>query len=147
MQSLIDVLQDPARRQAVVSDVETLVDQQVKSQRGASGFAIKGGYKVVSQLRGGNMISAAIGALIDDFARAIEPLHAEYRDSDESSFSSFLKKRDEQAANALLGITDERIDGASSVVAKTYRRLRPMAKKQVAAAAPDIGAVVERHTS
>lgn len=146
MHSLIEVLQQPERREAVVRDAVTLVDQQVKNQSGATGFAIKAGYKAMAQLRHGQMIPSAVEALIDDFAKAIDPLHAVYRDSNAPSFQQYLGKHRESAADALLGITDRRISSASAIVRKTYERLRPMAKKRVAAAAEDIGALIDRHT-
>lgn len=147
MNSLLEVIQEPNRREAVIKDAVTLVDEQVKQQRGATGFAIKAAYGAMSKLRGGRMIPAAVSALIDDFAQAIEPLHETYRKSNSPSFQQYLEKNDEQAADALLGITDRRISAASSIVAKTYKRLRPTAKKQVAKAAGDIGALIDRHTS
>lgn len=145
MPALIDTLQNPTKRQAVIDDAVRVIDSQVRSRRGASGMVIKSGYKVVSKLRGGQMIPVAVSALIDDFARALEPLEERFDASTESDLPRFLSANSDDAANALLSVTDRRIGGASGVIQKTYGKLRPMAERQVVDALPEIGALVQRH--
>jgi hypothetical protein len=48
-------------------------------------------------------------------------------------------------ADALLGITDAKAQRASGVVRKTYDSLRGSAKKNVEAAVPRLGRLVEKH--
>ncbi len=149
MKSLLEVIEDGGRREQLIGDTARMIDGQVASKKGASGFAIKAGYKVVSKLRGGRMIQKAVGALLNDFAGAIEPLHAEYRDgASHSGFAGFLGARESDATNALLAITDRRIGEAeNNVVKSTYRKLRPMAGRHVAAAIPEVGKLVDRYTA
>ena len=149
MKSLLEVIQDAEQRSRLINDTARMIDRQVASKKGASGFAIKAGYKVVSKLKGGRMIPGAVGALLNDFAGAVEPLHAEYRDGgDGGGFARFLGARESAATKALLAITDRRIGEAENKVIKnTYRKLRPMAERQVAAAIPDVGDLVDRYTA
>lgn len=148
MKSLVEVVKDPARRPAVIRDATTLIDQEVSSKSGLSGLALKGGYKVVRSLKGGRMIPDAVNHLLDEFAAAIEPLHAEYRDGDQGGdFAAFLGRNDTRASNALLAITDRRAERSDNrVLVKTYRKLRPSAVEHVRSALPGLGRMVDRYT-
>ena len=124
-----------------------MIDDEVGKKSGLTGMAIKGGYKVVKKLDGGQMIPRTVDGLLDEFCGAIEPLHAEYRDADASgSFASFLQGRSNDAVNALLSITDGRAQRTRhKVLKKTYQKLRPMAEKNVVEALPGVGRVIDRH--
>ncbi len=147
MESLVDVIADDARRPRVVSDIVGLVDTEVSRKGGISGVALKGGYKVVKSLKGGQMIPDVVDGLLEEFVGALEPVHAEYRASGGTGgFGAYLKRHERSAVDALLKVTDVRAQRTShAVIRKTYDKLRPMAEKHVAEALPGVGAVVDRH--
>ncbi|MFT4703392.1 MAG: hypothetical protein ACI81R_001083 [Bradymonadia bacterium] len=145
MQSMQEVVTDPARRADVVRATESLIDTEVASQGGLTGMAIKGGYKVVKKLQGGRMIPAVVDGLLDEFVGAIEPLHAQHRENPTGSFGSYLQSHSGAAANALLGITDARAQRTSNnVLKKTYGKLRPFGEKNVKSALPGVGNLIDR---
>jgi len=146
MQSLQDVIADPARRPQVVSAIVGLVDSEVSSRKGLTGAAIKTGYKVVKKLKGGRLIPDVVDGLLEEFVGAIEPLHAEYRAGDRhDGFDRFLTSNPSRAVNGLLAVTDSRAESTpNGVIRKTYQKLRPMAEKQVETSLPGVGRVVDR---
>ncbi len=147
MKPLKEALQT-AERSALISDVVTLIDQEVASKKGLSGLALKGGYKVVKKLKGGRMIDKAVGFLLDDFTDSLEPLHKDFREGDHGdSFVSYLGGHKRDARNALLGITDKKINSAENpVIKKTYKKLRPQAESHVESALPGVGRLIDRYT-
>ena len=68
------------------------------------------------------------------------------RDSNKPVGSHFIANAG-RMADALLAITDEKAKRASGMVKSTYDRLRGTAKKNVEAAAPRLGRLVEKHAS
>lgn len=149
MKSLKEALMD-AERGKLIDDVVELIDDEVRGKNGLTGLALKGGYKVVKKLKGGRMIHKAVDNLLDDFTDAIEPIHAEYRESaaSDASFALYLRDHDAQASNALLAITDKRAEGADNrVVLKTYQKLRPQADKHVRQALDGVGRLADRYTA
>ncbi len=147
MKSLKEAIQ-AADRQVVIADMVKLIDSEVKSKSGLSGMAIKTGYKVVKKLKGGRMIEKASGMLLDPFTDAIEPIHAEFRETGASSgFASFLQSNSDRACDALLGITDRKAqDAENPVLRKTYSKLRPQAVKHVKDALPGVGRLADKYT-
>lgn len=136
-----------ADRQTVVEDVVALIDREVQNKSGISGVALKGGYSVVKHLKGGRMIHEAADALLDPFAEALEPLYAEYLgDAQATTFEKFLSKRADQATQALLGITDARVERAEKkIIIKTYHKLRGQAEKHVLEAIPGTGRLIDKY--
>ncbi len=146
MNSLNEVIAEPTSRKKVVADIVSLIDSEVARKGGVSGFAIKAGYKVVSKLQGGAMIPSVVDGLLPEFVKAIEGLHAPYRDQPAGSFADYLKANEKRAVDAMLAVTDGRARRTSHQLLKsTYEKLRPMAEKQVAEALPGVGRIVDRY--
>ena len=147
MQSMPEVIADPTQRARVVQSVTDLIGGEVANKGGLTGMAIKGGYKVVNSLQGGRMIPNVVDGLLDEFCGAIEPLHAQYRESGQTNgFDRFLQANSNAAVNALLSITDGRAERTSNgTLRKTYGKLRPMAEKNVAEALPGLGKLIDKH--
>lgn len=148
MKSLVEVVKDPQQRPRVISDCVALIDGEVAATSGISGFAIKAGYKVVKGLRSGRMIPDVVDGLLNEFADAIEPLHAEYRGGGAKAggFGAFLRANDRRAVQALLSVTDARARRTdNTVLKKTYDGLRKYAEDSVAHALLGVGAMVDRH--
>ncbi|PTR31302.1 hypothetical protein C8K36_101329 [Rhodococcus sp. OK519] len=143
--ALNDALLDDARKPAVLADVKALVDAEVSDKKGASGLALKGGYGAVKKV-GPSIVSDAIEGLLPAFVARLEPFWQEFAASGEGSFSAFLTARSDAAADALLGVTDERIAGSDKgAIKKVYSSLRPSAKKHVVEALPRLGDLVQKH--
>lgn len=136
-----------ADRNVVIRDSVRLIDAEVDSKGGMTGLALKGGYKVVKKLRGGRMIEQAVDHLLDDFTGALDPMYQEYVNDDETpTFEKYVSARRNEAADALLGITDEKIKEAENrVIIKTYGKLRPTAKKHVEDALPGVGRLIDEY--
>lgn len=143
--ALNDTLLDPARLPAVVADVQELIDAEVSDKSGASGLALKGGYGAVKKV-GPSIVPDAVEGLLPSFVIRLEPFWQDYRAVGGNGFGDFLVSRGDEVADALLGVTDEKIEGTSkSAVKKVYGTLRPSAKKNVVEALPRLGALVEKH--
>ncbi|MBF0663361.1 MULTISPECIES: DUF6918 family protein [unclassified Rhodococcus (in: high G+C Gram-positive bacteria)] len=141
--ALHDALLGPDKFPAVKADVEALIDAEVSDKKGASGLALKGGYAAVKKV-GPSVVPGAIESLLPDFVERLQPFWIEYAGA--GSFADFLVARGDAVADALLGVTDEKIAGSSkTAVKKVYDSLRPSAKKHVIEALPRLGDLVQKH--
>ena len=134
-------------REAVIRDTVVLIDKEVASKSGVTGLALKGGYKMVKKLRGGRMIEEAVDYLLDDFTDALNPLYQDYvADGSANGFDTFLSGRSPEAADALLSITDAKLQRAENrVIIATYEKLRGQAKKHVVDALPAVGRLIDQY--
>jgi hypothetical protein len=145
-QTLNEILLDPARRPAVVTDLEELVDQEVSDKSGVSGAVVKTGYATVKKLKPG-LVGNAVDRMLGEFGTALEPFYADYRASAGSDFGAYLTSRPE-AADALLGVTDSRAERTDSdAIKKVYAKLRPTGQKNVAEALPRLGRLIDKHAT
>ena len=144
MTSLTDSLTSEATKPAVVDDCLQLIDAEVADKSGFSGFAIKAGYGAVKGIRPG-FIRQAVSDLLPEFAVALEPIYLEAK-SKNQPVADYFKDHSERVADALLAITDAKAKKSKSNVVKgTYEKLRGSAKKNVEAAVPRLGKMVEKH--
>jgi hypothetical protein len=145
MSALGDVLNDAAKKPTVVSDCLVLLDQEVSDKGGLSGLAIKAGYAAVKGIRPG-FIKHAVEGLLPEFAVALDPIYQEAKTKG-APVGSHFNSNAGRVADALLGITDKKATRATGMVKSTYDKLRPMAKKNVEAAVPRLGRLIEKHAS
>lgn len=146
-QTLEEILLNPARRPAVITDLQSLVDAEVSDKNGVSGAVIKTGYTAVKKIKPG-MVESAVNRMLPEFADALEPFYDEYRATGGTDFGAFLTARSDAASNALLNVTDERAQVTSSDAAKkVYAKLRPNGKKNVEEALPRLGRLIDRHAT
>lgn len=141
------LLADASKRPALLSDSERVIEQEVNAKSGLTGMAIKGAYKVVCKVKPG-FIREAMDNLLDDFVARLEPFYKEHREAGGApeAFGGFLAARGGPAADALLGITDDRARSAKNKTLKsTYEKLRPQAKKHVEEAVPRVSELLVRH--
>lgn len=147
-QSLAELLlQDKSKRPAILSDCERFIDDEVKSKKGLTGVALKGGYKVVQKVKPG-IIREAMDGLLDDFVRRLEPLFERHTGGggEPAAFSAYLDSHADEAADLLLGVTDERAARAKNKTLKSaYGKLRGQAKKHVVEAIPGAGRMFVKH--
>lgn len=142
---LTDVLNDEATRASIIEDVVRLVDGEVKKQRGISGVAVKAGYKLVQGVKPG-FVRNVVQALLPEFAEALDPIR-ERALSQGQSVSSYFQAHSPEIAEALLGVTDAKAQRSDHPSVKgAYTKLRGSARKNVEAAVPGLGAIIERYT-
>jgi uncharacterized protein (DUF2267 family) len=143
MSTLKDILSRPGARPQVIRDCEQIVDEEVSS-KGLAGIPIKAAYAVVKAIKPG-FIPEVIDGLLDDFADRLDPLYQAAKSKGEPIPTYFAAHAGE-AAEALLGITDQRAQRAKNAVVKTaYEKMRPMAKKHTEAAIPRVSKMIAKH--
>jgi len=143
MPTLTDILGAGAKRAAVVDDACRVLDDEVRDKGGLGGIAIKAAYGVVKGISPG-FVREVVDGLLDDFLRALDPLYQEATVKGVRP-GAHLQGNSGRVADALLSITDARAARAQRAVVKsTYEKLRPSAKKHVEAAAPRLGALLDR---
>ncbi|WP_109473323.1 DUF6918 family protein [Ornithinimicrobium cavernae] len=144
MSSLQQILLDPARRPAVVEALVGVVDAEVAGTSGIGGRIIKTGYAAVTRVADG-FVARAVNTLLPDFAAALDPF---WQDRGDRPFGDVLVAHRDEAAEALLAVTDRRVGGTShGAVKKVYGTLRGRARENVVAALPRVGAALEAHAA
>lgn len=143
MATLVEKITAPEVHPKVIQDCLALIESEVASKSGLSGAAVKTGFAVVKKLKPG-MIKEVVTKLLPDFAQALQPMYEksgapDAGDKSGETFSAFLVSNQEQAADALLGVTDAKAENANNkTLKKTYSRMRGGAKAHVKAAVPGL---------
>jgi hypothetical protein len=146
MPTLPEILTSDAKKAVVVEDCCTLIDAEVKDKGGISGLAIKAGYSAVKGVKPG-FVKNVITDLLPEFARVLDPMYQESVAAGKTP-SEFFAARSSEVAEALLALTDEKAKHSKNgLVRGTYDKLRGTAKKNVEAAAPRLGKLIESHSS
>ena len=146
MASLSEQLGQGDKRNAVVDDAIKVLDDEVADKSGLTGLAIKGAYKVVQGIRPG-FVRNVVDGLLDDFLSALDPVYQEAAEKKRPA-GAYLLENSGRVADALLRVTDQKSERAQSATIKgAYSKLRPMAKKQVEAAAPRLAKLLEKHAA
>lgn len=141
MSTLGEILE--AKKPEVVDDCLHLIEAEVEDKGGLSGFAIKAGYKTIKGVKPG-FIKQAVSDLLPEFASALDPLYQEAK-SKSAPVGDHFKTNSARVADALLAITDAKAERSKSGVVKgTYDKLRGTAKKNVEAAVPRLGNMVQK---
>jgi hypothetical protein len=144
MASLTETLTSETRKAAVVDDCCALIDAEVADKGGISGLAIKAGYSAVKGIKPG-FIRHVVNELLPEFASALDPLYQEARRGGKP-LSAHFSSNAPRAADALLAITDAKVQHSKvGLIKGTYEKLRGSAKKNVEAAVPRLGRLIEKH--
>lgn len=144
MATLVEKITAPDVHPKVIEDCLQVIETEVSSKKGLSGAAVKAGYAVVKKLKPG-MIKDAVTKLLPDFAEALQPMY-ERSGSKGDAFTKMLTDNSDEAADALLGVTDRKAQNAKNkTIKKTYDRLRGGAKAHVAAAVPNLARTLGRY--
>ena len=145
MANLQELLNAEGKKEAVVDDCLGLIDAEVADKGGISGLALKAGYGAVKGIKPG-FIRHVVSDLLPEFAQALDPFYQEAVEKKKAPSEHFAQSSS-RVADALLAITDGKAKSAKSgVVRSTYDKLRGTAKKNVEAAVPRLGKLVEKHT-
>jgi len=143
--TLHDILLTPDVKPAVVTDCLTLIDQEVKAKSGISGAGVKLAYKTASTFASGYLHHVVEG-LLPDFVEKLEPFWADYTASGAAGFGDYLAKRGDEVSEALLTVTDAKAAHSQrAVIIKAYKAVRGGAAKNITAALPAVGALVEKY--
>ena len=143
--TLHEMLLAPGIAPQVVSDCEALIDGRVKDMSGISGTAVKLAYKTVRTFSSDH-IHYMIETLLPRMADTLQPYWADFNAAGGGQFGDYLAKREDEVTEALLAITDERGRNSSRpTIVKAYNTVRGSAAKQVRAALPDVGALVQKY--
>lgn len=143
MGTLRDLASDPAKRKQLIEDATQVVDAEVSDKGGISGMAIKAAYAMTKGLAPG-MVHKILDNLANDFLDALQPFYDQAK-TQGVGLRSYLDTRKNEAANALLAITDQRARGEQGgALKKGYEKLRPTAEKHVEAAVPRLADLITR---
>ena len=144
MPSLQDAFASEEKKNIVIDDCLHVLDQEVADKSGISGLAIKAGFKAVKGVKPG-FIRGVVHDLLPEFASALDPMYQEATAAGKDVGKYFVDNSG-KAADALLAITDKKAVHAKNRMGKaTYEKLRPQAKKNVEAAMPRLGKLIEKH--
>jgi hypothetical protein len=148
MATLQEMLLAPDIQPRVVTDCETLITNQVAEMSGVTGTAVKLAYTTVRRFDSGH-IHGMIVTILPNVADALQPYWAKFSAEPAPSggdFGGFLAANDEEVAEALLEITDRRRDNSNRpTIVKAYNAIRGRAIKQVKAALPALGLLIQKY--
>jgi uncharacterized protein DUF6918 len=148
MTTLQEMLLAPDIHSKVVADCEELVTNQVGEMSGVTGAAVKLAYNTVRKVDA-NHIHAMIETILPNVADALAPYWAQFSvefTPSSGDFGGYLAARDEEVAEALLAITDRRRDNSNRpAIVKAYNTIRGRAIKQVKAALPALGTLIQKY--
>ncbi len=148
MATLQEMLLAPDIQPTVVADCEELVTNQVAELSGVTGAAIKLAYNTVRKFDADH-IHGMIETILPNVADALQPYWAQFSAQytpSSGDFGGFLAARDEEVAEALLAITDRRRDNSNRpAIVKAYNTIRGRAIKQVKAALPALGLLIQKY--
>ena len=140
-ETLQEILLAPDVRPNVVADGVTLVEEEVADK----GLIIKGAYKTVTTFASG-IIHDAVETLLPEMLVKLQPFWSDFNSAGGGSFGDFLVKNGEAASEALLSVTDERAKSSERApIRKAYNAVRPSGVKNVEAALPRLGALVQKY--
>ncbi len=146
MTQLSELLLAPTKRPIVVGACAQLVRDEVGRKSGLSGMAVKAAFKIVNKVKPG-IIEEAVDALLDEFVSYLAPFYDGYLESPQDDMISHFSDQSAAVADALLGVTDTRIQRARNrSIAGAYRKLRPKGQQYVQEAVPGIARVLAVHT-
>jgi hypothetical protein len=144
---LQECLLAPDTQPKVIADCETLIQQEVSRLSGISGTGVKLAYKTVIKFAPDH-IHYMVETLLPRLADELQPFWNEFGASGGSDFGDYLAKRSDEVSEALLSVTDQRAAGSSRpTITRAYGAVRGSAAKHVAAALPDVGALVQRYAA
>jgi hypothetical protein len=143
MGTLRDLASDPTKRKQLIDDATQVVDAEVSDKGGISGMAIKAAYAMTKGLAPG-MLQKILDNLANDFLDALQPFYDQAK-TQGVGLRAYLDNKKNEAANALLAITDQRARGEQGgTLKKGYEKLRPTAEKHVEAAVPRLADLITR---
>jgi hypothetical protein len=140
---LSDGLNDPNKEASVVADCVKLIDEQVAGKGGLGGLGLKAAYGAVKGVRPG-YVEGAIERLLPEVFAALDPMWSEGIQTGDPV--GYLTQNRSRTAEALLSVTDARIERTSNgIVRGTYSKLRGSAKSDVEEAVPGLAKIIDNY--
>lgn len=136
MPTLRDRLTADSTQEHCVKACSELVEREVAARKGLGGAALKTAVGVLKKVRP-DLVPDAMSRLIPHFAEVLEPWWSKSGE-DSAAFASALTNEKGAVADALLSVTDGKIDRAHDSLKKVYGKLRSGAKAQVEQSVPAI---------
>src|ERR1700677_3104766 len=130
-----------------VADCQALIDGEVDGKSGVSGTAVEGAYKVAATFAPG-YYTETIRSILPDMLDALEPFWADFLESGTADFGDYLVKHGDEAADALLSVTDHLADvSGRAAIVRAYKMVRGAAGKNIEAALPALGALLQSYSA
>ncbi len=138
--TLPEILTSSVGRPAAVRALADVVEDEVRRKSGVGGMALKAGFAAAAKMRP-DLVPHAIDKMLPEFAERLDPY---WQQRGEQPFGAYLQGHSEPVSDALLGVTDARLQNPNhAALAKIYAALRPKARSQVAESLPRLGAAIE----
>ncbi|RMF13958.1 MAG: hypothetical protein D6761_10225 [Candidatus Dadabacteria bacterium] len=150
MNSISEVVRDPARRQRFIDGCCAVLDAEVEARTGMSGRLVRLAYHQVGKLEGGRLIENVFDKLADEFAEEVDPVYQHWlrETGGDEPFAAWVESHRDELVAALLRVTDRERDRVGKpFLVMTYNRLRGLAERLVGEAIPAVAALVEDHTA
>lgn len=144
MATLQELLLTPENTPHLIADTQALVDSEIAS-KGITAAPLKAAYKVVTAFAPG-YYQQAISAMLPGMVYQLEPYWADFARSGGADFGDYLSKRGDEVSESLLVVTDEMAQNSGrAAVVKAYQMVRGSAGKNINAALPALGALVQKY--
>jgi hypothetical protein len=142
--TLQELLLTPENAPHLIADTQALVDSEISS-KGITAAPLKAAYKVVTAFAPG-YYQEVISAMLPGMVIQLEPYWADFTTSGSADFGDYLAKRGDEVSESLLAVTDDMAakSGRGAIV-KAYRMVRGSAGKNIEAALPALGAMVQKY--
>src|ERR1700733_3863913 len=138
------MLLPPDVQPKVVADCQSMVDQE-RASKGIAATPIKVAYKAVTAFAPG-YYQETVTNMLPSVAYQLEPFWADFLASGGSGLGDYLVKRADGVTQALLSITDGMAgESERASVVKAYKAVRGSAGKNIEAALPNLGALVQKY--
>jgi hypothetical protein len=142
--TLQELLLTPENAPQLIADTKALVDNELSS-KGITAAPLKGAYKAVKAFAPG-YYDEAITAILPGVVYQLEPYWADFKTSGGADFGDFLSKRPAEVSESLLAVTDDMASSSGrAAVVKAYQLVRGGAGKNIEAALPALGALVQKY--
>lgn len=140
---LSEELLNPTKKDLLVDDCCTMIEKQIASKSGLGGMALKTAFAALKGVKPG-YIPYVVEQLLPQCFTAIDPIWSEGVEKGDPV--DYLVESRSRAADALLSVTDQRVQKSTrSVVRGTYDKFRGSAKQYVEDAVPDFAQVIGKH--
>lgn len=144
MATLQELLLTPENAPHLIADTQALVDGEISS-KGITAAPLKAAYKVVTAFAPG-YYQEVISAMLPGMVIQLEPYWADFTTSGSADFGDYLAKRGDEVSESLLAVTDDMAakSGRAAIV-KAYKMVRGSASKNIEAALPALGVMVQKY--
>ena len=144
MATLQDLLLTNENGPRLVADTQALVDGEISS-KGITAAPLKAAYKVVTAFAPG-YYQEVIASMLPGMVYQLEPYWADFAASGGADFGDYLAKRGPEVSESLLAVTDDMAQKSGrATVVKAYQMVRGGAGKNIEAALPALGAMVQKY--